>query len=80
MSIKLIQRREPKAISSELSGLSPLLQRLYANRGVELASEIDASLAQLIPVESMGGLSEALEVLIAYHYLVVCQRPDSECT
>ena len=64
MSIKLIQRREPKAISSELSGLSPLLQRLYANRGVEQASEIDASLAQLIPVESMGGLSEALEVLV----------------
>ena len=50
MSIKLIQRREPKAISSELSGLSPLLQRLYANRGIEQASEIDVSLAQLIPV------------------------------
>jgi single-stranded-DNA-specific exonuclease len=52
-----------------LSGdLHPLLRRLYAARGVRLATELDLGLNQLIPVSQLDGIPAAVELLCA-HFL-----------
>ena len=48
---------------SALSGLDPVLARLYAARGITAASELDLALRQLVPVGSLGGIERAVEIL-----------------
>jgi single-stranded-DNA-specific exonuclease len=43
--------------------LHPLLRRLYANRGVNEADDLDLGLAKLIPVGKLGGVDAAVALL-----------------
>jgi single-stranded-DNA-specific exonuclease len=43
--------------------LSPLLRRIYAARNVSDATELDYTLARLLPPEQLDGLAEAAELL-----------------
>ena len=43
--------------------LHPLLRRLYANRGVAEAEDLDLGLARLIPVSRLGGIDAAVDLL-----------------
>jgi len=58
-----IQQR-PEADASLLSlACSPLLSKLYANRGITVASELDNSTKTLIHANKLKGMSEACDLL-----------------
>ena len=47
-----------------LPGLPPLLQRIYAARGVTSAGDLELGLGALIPYQQMKGIADAVELLI----------------
>lgn len=47
-----------------LGDLPPLLSRLYAARGVTCASELDKTLARLIPYQQLKGIDAAVDLLV----------------
>jgi len=54
----------PRAVwALEQAGLSPLLARLFAARGVRSADELDDSLARLLPPEGLKGIDAAATLL-----------------
>lgn len=59
---KKILRREPLALNTRLSDQVPLLERIYAARGVKDSSELDYQLARLLK-PTFKGLDEALDLL-----------------
>jgi single-stranded-DNA-specific exonuclease len=62
----LIKRRQPPAHAAGatfLSGLHPVLRRVYAGRAVASASELECSLEHLLPPESLGGCDAAAALL-----------------
>ena len=61
-----IRRRPVPAIPAQLSGLHPMLQRIYAARGVLDAGDLDYSLAGLAPVGSLEGIDAAVDLLLAH--------------
>jgi single-stranded-DNA-specific exonuclease len=68
MSVRTIRRRAGMDAADTLPAqLHPLLRRLYAARGVQVASELDLALSQLIPVGQLGGIAEAVELLCTHY-------------
>ncbi|MDA9848240.1 single-stranded-DNA-specific exonuclease RecJ [Luminiphilus sp.] len=63
MSPELKQRAMPVTPAMASSGLSPLLQRLYANRGVTAPDEIDLALKGLLPPQLLRGVTDAAALL-----------------
>ncbi|WP_407315286.1 single-stranded-DNA-specific exonuclease RecJ [Pseudomonas sp. nanlin1] len=59
-----IEPRQLPATLPFLGELPPLLTRLYAARGVTCASELDKSLARLIPFQRLKGIDAAVELLV----------------
>ncbi|MGR8948616.1 MAG: single-stranded-DNA-specific exonuclease RecJ [Gammaproteobacteria bacterium] len=57
-----IKRRAAGTISIGAE-LSPLLQRIFAGRGIDSAAEIDPSLSRLIPSGHLSGIENACELL-----------------
>ena len=47
----------------EQAGLTPLLARLFASRGVRSAEELDDGLGKLLPPEGLKGIAEAARLL-----------------
>ena len=45
------------------SELHPVLQRIYAHRGVQRPEQVEYALERLLPVDSLKGLSEAVSIL-----------------
>lgn len=62
--MKKITRRPPSAEARFSSHLHPVLQRVYAARGVLDDGAIDRSLKQLLPPQLLKGLPQALELLV----------------
>ena len=61
--MKIIRRLVPSEIA--LSGsIHPLLQRIYAARGVRSIDEIDYSLKRLHPYTALKGIERAVELLV----------------
>ncbi|MEH6386948.1 MAG: single-stranded-DNA-specific exonuclease RecJ [Pseudomonas profundi] len=58
-----IESRPVPAQLPELGDLPPLLQRLYAARGVASVAELDRSLKSLLPFDLFKGMREAVAVL-----------------
>ena len=46
---------------------SPLLNRLYVSRGVQSALELDTALERLIPIRELGGVENAVQLLLKHH-------------
>ena len=62
--IRRVVRRAPKAVPLLSSGeLSPLLARVYANRGVRQSAELQMSLQQLLPPDTLTGADAAAHLL-----------------
>ncbi|MGH8287185.1 MAG: single-stranded-DNA-specific exonuclease RecJ [Steroidobacteraceae bacterium] len=57
--------RRPPAPQLELR-LHPVLQRVYAARGVRSAAELDLSLERLLPVSALEGVEAAVDLLLAH--------------
>jgi len=64
-SPQLLTRDVPPraAWALEQAGLTPLLARLFAARGVRSAEELDDGLARLLPPEGLKGIQEAARLL-----------------
>lgn len=63
MLSRTIRRREAGGLQALPDDLHPLLRRLYANRGVNEAGDLDLGLARLIPISQLGGIGAAVELL-----------------
>ncbi|MFB9885946.1 single-stranded-DNA-specific exonuclease RecJ [Balneatrix alpica] len=64
MTDKLIQQRPlPAQLPAGLHGLSPLLQRIYAARGVEHVDQLQRGLQALAGVQQLHGLEEGVSLL-----------------
>jgi single-stranded-DNA-specific exonuclease len=68
MMSRTIRRRDTLDGEALAGDLHPLLRRLYAARGIRLASELDLGLNQLVPVSRLDGITAAVELLCA-HFL-----------
>ena len=68
MLSRSIRRRSGWDGDALAGDLHPLLRRLYAARGVRLASELDLALNQLVPIGQLDGIAAAVELLCA-HFL-----------
>jgi single-stranded-DNA-specific exonuclease len=60
---RTIRRREAGGLAALPGDLHPLLKRLYANRGINEAEDLDLGLARLIPVSRLGGVDAAVDLL-----------------
>ncbi|MAR92104.1 MAG: single-stranded-DNA-specific exonuclease RecJ [Pseudomonadales bacterium] len=60
-----ITRLAPASEARFSSSIPPLLQRIYANRGLTRDAEVDLSLRHLLPAVDLKGLEPALELLVA---------------
>jgi len=54
-----IQRRTLPDSLTHLSEFDPIIQRIYAGRGVTNPEQIKRSAGQLLPVSSMKGIDDA---------------------
>lgn len=62
--IRRVVRRAPEAVPLLSSGeLSPLLARVYANRGVRQSAELQMSLQELLPPDTLTGADAAAQLL-----------------
>ena len=63
--MKIIERDIPDNTvqSLVLSGIDPLLARLYVARGVQSSDELDTGLAKLLPPSGLLGITQAARVL-----------------
>ena len=66
MKVRIV-RRLPAARTPPLGGaLHPVLDRVYFARGVRSAAELDTSLERLLPVGTLEGVADAVELLLAH--------------
>ncbi len=56
---KLLSRTIPESISDLGSDLNPVLQRIYAARGVRSAEELECTLNQLLPVNDLLNIEQS---------------------
>ncbi|MCG8672285.1 MAG: single-stranded-DNA-specific exonuclease RecJ [Pseudomonadales bacterium] len=61
--MKKITRRAIKDFQPFSESLPPVIQRIYAARGVANEDEVNLQLKQLIPAQSLKGLDQALDLL-----------------
>lgn len=66
MTRRVIRRRSFPQVCPEGLDASPLLSRLYAFRGVTTAKELDQSLESMIPISALGGVDQAVELLLKH--------------
>lgn len=60
---RIIQRRVDNAALDSLSPLHPVLQRIYATRGIRSENELSHSLKDLLPFHNLKGVDAAVAVL-----------------
>ncbi|MES0266116.1 single-stranded-DNA-specific exonuclease RecJ [Citrobacter sedlakii] len=58
-----LRRREVDETAELPSGLSPLLRRLYASRGVRSARDLERSVKGMLPWQQLSGVEKAVEIL-----------------
>ena len=64
MSAPIIKRRTPLIDPDSLSGLHPVLARVYAARGIKDPSHIGRSLKELLPDSELKGMDAAVQRLV----------------
>jgi single-stranded-DNA-specific exonuclease len=75
MNLQIIRRSTAEHPQDLGATLHPVLQRAYAMRGVRSVTQLDMSLARLLPVGTLAGVAQAVELLLAHrargHVLVI---------
>lgn len=59
-------KQRPSTAGIELSGIEPTLARLYAARGVTHVDELDYALGRLLPIGSLPGVEQAVDLLLRH--------------
>ncbi len=67
MNKRIVRKSLPTDVATDLHD-SPLLQRIYALRGVRHVNELDLSLERLIPVSELNGVQQAVELLLQHYH------------
>ena len=65
MNLRIVRRVPGEGVAA-FHPLHPVLGRVYAARGVRTAEELDTSLDRLLPVGTLEGLPEAVDLLIRH--------------
>ena len=63
MNLSLRRRALPVTPAMAQAAVSPVLQRIYANRGIQHPDELNLSLNQLVPPQSLLGVQQAADLL-----------------
>jgi single-stranded-DNA-specific exonuclease len=63
MQKKIIRRNAPEQTILAEAGLTPLLQRIYSQRGVASSAELEHGLERLLPYQQLLGIGQASECL-----------------
>jgi single-stranded-DNA-specific exonuclease len=63
--LRIVRRETPAGVCLD-PALHPVLARAYAARGVRAAAELDLSLERLLPVGTLEGIPEAVELLLRH--------------
>ena len=66
MTLRIRRRATQDALEALQAALHPVLRRVYAGRGVRAACELDCSLDRLLPVGTLEGVEDAVELLLAH--------------
>jgi single-stranded-DNA-specific exonuclease len=66
VSVRIVRRALAVGEAALGGALHPVLSRVYAARGVRLATELDTSLERLLPVGTLEGIPAAVELLLAH--------------
>src|SRR5580700_1360260 len=66
MNLQIIRRTMAGQAAALGAELHPVLQRAYAARGVRSAADLEISLGRLLPVGTLAGVSEAVNLLLAH--------------
>ena len=66
MSLHIVRRAAMLTAITLGDRLHPVLERVYAARGVRSAVELDTSLERLLPVGTLEGIPAAVELLLAH--------------
>jgi single-stranded-DNA-specific exonuclease len=66
LNLRIVRRAFAEHAAALGGGLHPVLGRVYAARGVCSAAELDISLARLLPVGTLEGISAAAELLLQH--------------
>ncbi len=62
--LKKLQQRAVQASSAFSLPVHPILQRIYAHRGIGLPAELQRSAANLLPFNGLKGIAAAVELLV----------------
>ena len=65
MTLRIVRRECPDG-GRLGGGLHPVLNRIYASRGIRCAADLDISLERLIPVGTLEGVPAAVDVLLQH--------------
>ena len=63
---RAIVRRAPAGLPAALAALHPVLQRVYAARGITEAAELRLTLDRLLPVSSLPSVEAAAQLLVQH--------------
>ncbi len=66
--------RQPSAPVDSLDSIDPVISRIYANRDITHAGELDYSLAKLLPIGSLERVTDAVELLLEHrqkHVMII---------
>ncbi len=53
-------------LGDSLANFSPILARIYTARGISASSDLDNSLRSLLPISSLDGVDQGVELLLAH--------------
>ena len=62
----LRERSRSNSAVASLAGLDPVIARIYASRGVSDMTDLDYGLNQLLPVRSLEGIDQAVDLLVRH--------------
>jgi single-stranded-DNA-specific exonuclease len=66
MSLRIVRRPRCDPRPAFGTALHPVLERVYAARGVRTAVDLDHSLGRLLPVGTLEGIAAAVDLLLAH--------------
>ena len=65
-ALRVVRREPPKDCAGFANDMHPVLQRIYAARGIRSASDLDVSLDKLHPVGTLEGIAPAVDLLLEH--------------